>query len=112
MNVQSLILSMRKRPEMYIGSQKIEALYQFISGFLFSNIINQQADHMDYEFKNRFHTWVKSYIEGEKHVELPEQRNWLYYIIHSFGESERMEVFFGLCEIFFEQVIREQKSGN
>ena len=112
MNIQNLIMHISKKPEMFVGVPKIEALYQFVSGYLFCNIVNQRADYVDYEFKKNFHVWVKNYIEKEKNILLPEQRNWLYYILESYEESEQLDTFFKLCSLFFEQIVFEQKPIN
>lgn len=107
MNVQMLIQYIKQKPEMFIGSCEMDYLHQFVSGFLFSNITNNQADYVDYAFKKRFHKWVKEQIESAKGVKYTEQRNYVYYISQSYEKDERIGVFFALCEEFFKMIERE-----
>lgn len=110
MNVQMLIQHIKQRPEMFIGSLEMESLHQFISGFLFSNIMNNQADYVDFAFKNRFHEWIRQQMEKKKNIKYTEQRNYVYYLNQSFEKSEVLDAFFELCEEFFEIIGQENKT--
>ena len=103
-----LISEMKQKPEVYIGEVELERIQLFISGYLFCNIVNNQADYVDYSFKNGFHKWVKEYIEKLKNMKFSEQRNYVYYISQAFEAEESVDVFFDLCNHFFEMIEKEQ----
>lgn len=65
MNVENLINKIKSRPGMYIGTPGLEAIFYFVSGYLYNLIESNRADHVDIGFKNDFHSWVKDSLERE-----------------------------------------------
>ncbi len=106
MNVFELICLIEHRPGMFVGKPSLESLHLFISGFLFNNLINDNADELDLKFKKYFHDWVKKYIESTHKVSLEPNRNYVDYINYVFPNNEqRIQAFFSLCRIFFNDEI-------
>lgn len=109
MNVKSLIQQMKLRPAMYVGKINLEVTFHFINGFLYNNIITDRVDNIDLAFKNQFDEWVKLTLEKKKNISFNEQRNLLFYITQVCkSEEERLEMFFELCEEFFNQISKEE----
>ena len=108
MNVKMLIQNIRQRPEMFIGTLEMDALHHFISGFLFSNIMNNQADYVDIAFKNRFHEWTRQQLEKGKDINDSEHRNYVYYLNYSCKKRKRIDAFFELCDAFFAMIEQEK----
>lgn len=102
MNVEKLIQLVKLRPNMFIGESKLEFLYYYISGFLFNNITTNRADKIDMEFKEKFHEWVRRWIETNQNIVFDEERNYLFYIQQVCQNQEQcMSLFFRLSEEFF-----------
>jgi len=108
MNVANLIKKMELRPGMYVGSLNLDAISYFISGYLYHAIESNQADDVDMNFKNCFHSWVKEHIEEEYSVRFEEQRNYVFYIKQVFrNDEDQIREFFKLCHIFFGEVNKQ-----
>lgn len=102
MNVSDLIHEIERRPGAFVGTPSLESLYFFICGFLYNNIVNENADDLDMKFKNEFHDWVKEFLESRYNIRLELHRNYVYYINQVYCSNEqKIEVFFSLCRVFF-----------
>jgi len=44
MNIEELILQIKKRPGMYVGCNELEPIIHFINGFMFNNFITKKVD--------------------------------------------------------------------
>jgi len=103
MNIEELITEMEKRPGMYVGTPSLEAVSQFISGFLYHAVSSGRATPIDSFFKEEFHSWVKARLEREHHLTFDQQRNYVFYIRQVFPEEDQLGAFFRLCHGFFEE---------
>lgn len=104
MNVENLVKTIKLRPEMFIGTPSLKALFYFISGYLYNLIESNRADDIDKRFKNDFHFWVKDRLEREYSIDLDEQRNYVFYIQQiTKNDEEQIDEFFRLCDEFFNE---------
>lgn len=104
MNVENLINKIKSRPGMYIGTPGLEAIFYFVSGYLYNLIESNRADHVDIGFKNDFHSWVKDSLEREYLIKFDGQRNYVFYIQQIYQkEEDQIDEFFKLCQAFFDE---------
>lgn len=106
MNVKEIISAIKKRPEMYLGdTPNLSNLSYYLNGFLASNIINCD-ERIDKLFKQKFHDWIRLYLERELKISIEEQsRNYQYYIKKVCNnERECLDLFFKTTEIFFNEL--------
>lgn len=102
MNIEELIMKIKKRPGMFVGELNLEPIYHFINGFRFNNIINNNTELIDIYFKDNFSLWVKDFITEKYHINCDSSRNYLYYIqLVSSEHKEQLNLFFELCDRFF-----------
>ena len=104
MDVENLINSIKKRPQMYIGDLSIDRLALFISGFLYSNRMNNRNYDMDRIFKSDIHEWTKQAIKEKEGIKFKLHMDYSYYIkeVCENGEQE-IALFFELSEQFFKE---------
>ena len=88
MQIEQLILTMKKRPGMFVKEEKIEYIYYFLLGFCGANK-NYIADGMDHKFSLWFGKWLLT--------------AYWYDDIKTLAKNETNEVrlFYELCENFF-----------
>lgn len=111
MNIEKLISKIKLRPGVFVGEIKLESVYFFISGFLYNNIINNNADDIDNAFKNQIHVWTKIWIEKKEGVIFDEERNCVFYINQTYNSvKERLNRFFEICEAFFSEYHKNKKN--
>ena len=103
MKIEELIISMKKRPQMFVKEERIDYFYYFLSGYCGANN-RLLGDDMDQKFCLWFSKWlilwINQYIDAEY---LPKTAYW-YDDIKAIAKTEQDEIriFFDLCNSFFE----------
>lgn len=94
MELKDFIISLEKRPFMYISSNDIFMLSAFIIGYL---IGRDNLSPMEEKFSKDFHTWVQNYYE------CPNNLSWWNIIYHYEGNHNKaFERFFDLYKRWYE----------
>lgn len=89
---------------MYIGEEKFERLFFFLSGVLYNDPSSMKRGTLNNYFKREFHEWVRRWIEENKNIELDGSKNYLMYIQEVCEmEKECLSMFFELAELFFQE---------
>jgi len=94
MGLKKLIISIEKRPQMYINNINIHTLSVFISGYLFGK---GDLSNMDEAFQRDFSTWVTNYYGASI------QNSWsdtIYY--YEGNHNKSVECFFDLYKRWYE----------
>ncbi len=105
MNVEELISNMKKRPGMYVGCMELEPIFHFINGFTCSNSVSGKVDIVENAFKEEFHEWTRKQLEIKFNVNLEKEHNYLFYINQvSSNSSDKLKLFFELCDEFFSKI--------
>lgn len=108
MEINKLVMSIKKRPLMYVKEEKIEYIYYLLSGYCSANT---QEDVMDKKFIMWFGKWLNQWIEEHMDSDhISESCFWYDNIkIITKDESAECEVFYNLASLFFEEY--NKKSG-
>lgn len=70
MNIEQLINTVKKRPGMYVGCIELQPMVHFVNGFMFNNVISDNMDAVDKEFREKFHDWVREQLENGRKRQL------------------------------------------
>lgn len=105
MNIKEFISAVRNRPRMYVKEERLDYVYYLIIGYLGSNLSNDNIDKEDSKFHSFFPEWLlawtKVYVDKGY-----ERKNFFWYCIIkdvASSENEAFELFFKLCDEFFQQ---------
>lgn len=103
MQIEQLIISIHKRPKMFLREERIDYLYYFLSGYCGANN-KLSEDDMDRKFCFWFSKWLVMWIIDNVDSEYSPKTAYWYddiRIITKKGQDE-MNMFFELCNMFFE----------
>lgn len=105
MNIKEFIISVRNRPQMYIEEIRLDYIYYLVIGFLGSNLINKDSCIIDQNFKSHFFKWVLKWVKKNVDKEYEQKSFFWYHIFNEItsNEEEAVELFFNLCDEFFEE---------
>ena len=91
MNATELVILIKERPALYIGSNSISCLKSFIDGWYFRN----PNENVEIEIFDNFNKWI------QERYEMDNKRNWDRIILfYSSDESNALTNFFKLFEEF------------
>ena len=103
-NIEIIINKIKNRPCMFIGEEKFERLFFFLSGALYNDPSSMKRGTLNNYFKREFHEWVRRWIQQNKNIELDGSKNYLMYIQEVCEtEKECLSMFFELAELFFQE---------
>ena len=106
MSIKEFIKAVQNRPLMYVEEIKIEYIYYLVVGFLGSNLINKAGYSIDDKFHAHFYHWVLDWIK--KNVDKNYDKVnffWCNFFKDiTDNEEEAVQMFFKLCDEFFEEV--------
>lgn len=105
MDIKEFIAAIQNRPKMFVEEVRLDYLYYLIFGYLGSNLMKEYSD-IDEKFSAHFYNYVLEWVR--KNVDENYERNsfFWYHIIRDVTntEEEAVDLFFMLCEIFFEEI--------
>lgn len=105
MELKNIIVSLEKRPFMYINNTDIYMLDTFINGYLYGKSDNLSP--MEKEFRSSFHIWVQEYYDA------PTSFPWcntIYY--YENNHYKAFEKFFDLYKRWYECVEGKKNETN
>ena len=115
MNVEKFILAIKNRPLMYVEQIRIDYIFYLLKGYVGSNLSIEEKKEIDYTFKQKFYQWVLAWANKntDKVFETSESYYW-HKILSEVSDSEQSAVnlFFELCDTFFEEYHRERHDNN
>jgi len=105
MQIEQLIMSMQKRPKMFVKEERIDYIYYLLSGYCGANSkLSKEDDDMDQRFCLWFGKWLVMWINDNVDAEYSPKTAYWYDDIKMIAKNRQDEVniFFELCNIFFE----------
>lgn len=115
MNVEKFILAIKNRPLMYVEQIRIDYIFYLLKGYVGSNLSIEEKKEIDYTFHSKFYQWVLAWTNKntDKVFETSESYYW-HKILSEVSDSEQSAVnlFFELCDTFFEEYHRERHDNN
>jgi hypothetical protein len=112
MNVKEFIQAIKKNPRMFVEEIRMDYIEHVIYGFISCNLLNKRGDHIDLQFHNYFWNWMVTWIKKNIDRKYKEK----YYSWNKTlkdvtnNETETIELFFKLCDLFFEEYDNEELS--
>lgn len=108
MDIEKLIKLIKGRPGMFVGERlNIRSVNLFVSGFLYSSLVNNSEYIMDIVFRDNIHEWIKHAIEQRKGITFEEKkiayfmwnrsvktenRKWIYSLNYANNFSRKKEI--------------------
>ncbi len=104
MHIQELIQNMKKRPLMYIKEVRLDYIEHFLLGFSYS-VLKKDENEIDKLFHGYFQKYVIKWIRDNIDADYQVDSLWYHTSIRDIteGESQAVELFFKLCEEFFDE---------
>lgn len=105
MDLEELIQRIKAKPGMFVRIIDLDHISCFVSGFLFNSIMNDRADDMESAFNGKFHAWARHALERKYNIKFDVDRGYVFYIEQlETSPNRRLELFFDLCEEFFNEL--------
>ncbi len=105
MNIQEFVKAVQSRPQMYVEKVRVDYVYYLIIGFLGSNLINSNECGIEQCFRLHFSKWLLEWVRENKDKQYNSTSFFPYTILRDItnDEQEAVELFFELCNYFFEE---------
>ena len=105
MNVKEFIKLIKKNPRMFVDENRMDYIEHVIYGFVSCNLLNKRGDNVDMQFHTFFWkwmvTWIKINIDGNYEEKYYSWNKTLKDVTSN--EAEAIELFFQLCDLFFDE---------
>lgn len=105
MDIREKIISIEKRPLMFIEEMRLDFIYYIIAGHIASSLGHDKATENDKKFHYTYHKWIYNWIKNNIDSDFPEEDLFFWY--HNFrkvtsSEEEAIKLFFQATKEFFE----------
>ncbi len=99
-NLKEIFVHLRERPVMYLGTNTITALYNYLNGYGMSFWLNNIKNDEDQNFIDNFDEFVQSYYEVQTTA------GWCNIILKQSNNDEQLALkkFFELFDLFYNNV--------
>ena len=102
MNIKELIYSIKKRPGMFVETEKIEYIYYLISGYC-GTCKHFSENEMEKEFRFLFGQWLIVWIRNNVDKDyIPSTGFWYNDLNEICIDGNVTKLFYDLCDVFFD----------
>lgn len=103
MDIKEYISRVRKMPQGFVPEGKIDYYYYLLDGHLTTNRMNKMDNKEDEKFILYFSKWIWAWIRNNVDKSFEEKPLW-YHTLQAVtnSDSEAIELFFKLCDEFFQ----------
>lgn len=106
MNIKEFINAIRSRPQMYVEEVRLDYIYYLVIGYLGCTLMNKSDCMTDQKFKSHFPNWLLVWVKENVDENYESKSFFWYHILRDVtkNESEAIELFFKLCNKFFQEI--------
>ena len=104
MNIKEYLSAVQNRPRMYLEEERLDYLYHLILGYVGSNLANEKNYKEDLKFVSYFSRWLLAWVRSHMNQNYEPKTMIWYHAIKDVtsSENEAIELFFKLCDEFFQ----------
>ena len=104
MNIKEYLSAVQNRPCMFLEEERLDYLYHLIIGYVGSNSANGNNSKEDLKFISYFSRWLLAWVRNHvNHNYEPKTMIWYHTIKDvTSSENEAIDLFFKLCDEFFQ----------